>query len=133
MSKSVNILEERLFVSKPVQIYERSNLKNELGAAIHISPNASRILLSWGFDVAGAKFVKAKKTYIAHGNTLNRIYEGSYSHIEPTYGAAWYLSHRIDLHEELKRLATTKDGLGNPAIIIPNSKVDDYVGYFMNV
>ncbi|KAF2664949.1 putative salicylate hydroxylase [Microthyrium microscopicum] len=109
-----------------VKIYERSNLKNELGAAIHISPNASRILLSWDFDVKRARFVKAMKTYIASGNTLQKFYEGSYDHVEPTYGAAWYLSHRVDLHEELKRLATTSEGPGKPAVIIPNSKVDDY-------
>jgi hypothetical protein len=74
-----------------------------------------------------ARFVKAQNTYISSGNTLKLIYEGSYSHIEPTYGAPWYLSHRIDLHEELKRLATTTEGVGDPAVIVPNSKVVEYV------
>jgi salicylate hydroxylase len=32
------------------QIFERSRFANESGAAIHICPNASRVLEHWGYD-----------------------------------------------------------------------------------
>jgi hypothetical protein len=114
-------------MSKIPQIYERSDGTNELGAAIHLCSNASRVLLSWGLDPVTAKFVEAKKTYIAKGTTLERVYEADYSSIASTYGAPWYFSHRIDLHNALKHLATASDGVGKPAIIFPHSKVVNYV------
>lgn len=33
------------------QIFERSSFDNEVGAAIHVAPNASRIMQDWGFDI----------------------------------------------------------------------------------
>lgn len=38
-------------------------------------------------------------------------------HMRPTYGYPWYLIHRVDLHNELKRLAFDKDGAGIPAVL----------------
>lgn len=109
------------------QVYERSDLKNEVGAAIHVCPNAARILLEWGFDVEARQLVKARKTYIADGHSLAHFYENTYDSIEQDYGAAWYYAHRVDLHEELKTLATTTHGQGVPAIIYPHSEVVQYV------
>lgn len=39
------------------------------------------------------------------------------------FGAPWLLNHRVDLHNELKRLATTEDGPGQPAIIRTKARV----------
>lgn len=36
------------------QVVERSSFLNEVGAAIHVPPNASKILLRWGFDTERA-------------------------------------------------------------------------------
>ena len=36
------------------QVIERSSFLNEVGAAIHVPPNASKILLRWGFDAERA-------------------------------------------------------------------------------
>ena len=37
----------------------------------------------------------------------------------------WMLSHRVRLHEELKRLATTSEGPGTPAVLKTSSVVVD--------
>jgi salicylate hydroxylase len=110
-----------------VHIYERSALNNELGAAIHVCPNASRGLLAWGLDPVKARFVTCKRSYRANAATLQKFHESEESYIEPTFGAPWFLSHRVDLHDELKRLATQKEGEGKPAVVHLKSEVARYV------
>lgn len=78
-------------------------------------------------DPVGARFVTAKTTYIADGKTLNQTYNNEYSAIQSSHGAPWFLAHRVDLHAELKRMATTEDGIGKPVILKPNSRVIHYV------
>jgi salicylate hydroxylase len=111
-----------------VEIYERSALNNELGAAIHVAPNASRGLLAWGLDPIKARFVTCKKSYRANGTTLAKFHVSDEAYIEPTFGAPWFLCHRVDLHEELKRLATQVEGEGIPAKVHLKSEVAKYVG-----
>ncbi|KZL66792.1 salicylate hydroxylase, partial [Colletotrichum tofieldiae] len=89
-----------------VHVYERSALNNEIGAAIHVCPNAARALLAWGLDPVKAKFVVVKCSFRAKGDTLEKFHVGTEDYIEERYGAPWYFAHRVDLHEELKRLAT---------------------------
>jgi salicylate hydroxylase len=110
-----------------VKVYERSRLNHEVGAAIHIPPNASRALLAWGLDPGRAQFVVTKKSFRAHGDTLVKFHESDERYIEPTYGAPWFLAHRVDLHEELKQLATGRDGAGHPAEIHLGNGVAAYV------
>lgn len=49
------------------------------------------------------------------------------SFIPAKYGYPWYLSHRVDLHNELKLLATSKDGYGAPVEIRTKSSVTSVV------
>ncbi|KFY34839.1 hypothetical protein V494_06418 [Pseudogymnoascus sp. VKM F-4513 (FW-928)] len=58
-----------------VHIYERSGLNNEIGAAIHVAPNASRGLLALGLDPVAARFVNAKKSWRADSTTLTCFHE----------------------------------------------------------
>ncbi|KEZ39879.1 hypothetical protein SAPIO_CDS8830 [Scedosporium apiospermum] len=110
-----------------VRVYERSSLNNEVGAAIHVPPNASRALLAWGLDPVGAKFVTTKSSYRAYAKTLERFHEGTTeAEIPIQCGAPWYLAHRVDLHEELKRLATEPDGQGSPVTVLLKSEVVKY-------
>jgi 2-polyprenyl-6-methoxyphenol hydroxylase-like FAD-dependent oxidoreductase len=37
----------------------------------------------------------------------------------------WVLSHRVQLHEELKKLAVSSEGLGTPAVLQTSSQVVD--------
>ncbi|KXH38033.1 FAD dependent oxidoreductase [Colletotrichum simmondsii] len=96
-----------------VHVYERSALNNEIGAAIHVCPNAARALLAWGLDPVKAKFVLVKCSFRAKGDTLEKFHVGTEDYIEERYGAPWYFAHRVDLHEELKRLATEAEGVVN--------------------
>lgn len=50
-----------------------------------------------------------------------------FQNIEEKYGVPLYSVHRVDLHNQLKMLATQKDGLGYPADIHVRAKVVDYV------
>lgn len=96
-----------------VIILEHSHLKNEIGAAIHMGPNASRVLLKLGFSpkLAGSVY-------------CTRVIERTYRNVtqmefdvdtEKDWGSPWLLNHRADLHEELRRLATSPDFPGEPA------------------
>lgn len=127
-----------------VTILEQSRMKEEVGAAIHMGPNASRIALEWGLDVKrvqsckvnyvsfaalGSKITKADDSVLQYheltsrGDTIFKI---------PMLGlpAPWLLQHRVDLHNELRRLATTEDIPGTPANIRTAAKVVEVVGPF---
>jgi len=110
-----------------VQLFDRSALNNELGAAIHVCPNASRGLLAWGMDPVRARFVTCKKSFRAHGKTLEKFHEADDSYITEKFGSPWFFAHRVDLHEELKLLATQQEGEGKPAVVNLRSEVVKYV------
>ncbi|GIJ86733.1 hypothetical protein Asppvi_005628 [Aspergillus pseudoviridinutans] len=109
-----------------VQIFERSSFLREVGAAIHVQPNASRILLHWGFDPKRARLVTGLRTMVVPGTSLTSNVGVDCSHFVETYGAPWYLAHRVDLHSELRRLATTPDAPEVPVEIILRSEVVDF-------
>ena len=77
-----------------------------MGAGIRVSPNSSKLSLSWGVDLGsipkvaslGNRFVDYK------GNIL---LDCSYADVETRYGAPYYLIHRADLIEALVRAVTS--------------------------
>ena len=44
-----------------VEVFEQSQFKNEVGAAITITPNGTRVLNHWGFDHEKARGVKSEQ------------------------------------------------------------------------
>lgn len=92
-----------------VTIYERSSLNNELGAAINICPNAARALLAWGFDPSRARFVTTKGICRIDAYSLREMEAHSTEKVGEKFGAPWYLGHRVDLHNELKRVVLEDD------------------------
>jgi salicylate hydroxylase len=126
-----------------VTVYERSSLLREVGAAMHVPPNAARALLAWGLDPVQARFVTVRyawrgdpdlqdgdedndgRAIFAHGE--DQISRDVIAGIETRYGAPWYLAHRVDFHEELRRLATETEGSGTPAVVHTCSHVIAYV------
>jgi salicylate hydroxylase len=46
---------------------------------------------------------------------------------ESTWGLPMYLAHRVDLHTQLRQLATEKEGLGRPCDVRVRYKVVNYV------
>ncbi|KAF9880333.1 salicylate hydroxylase [Colletotrichum karsti] len=108
-----------------VTIYEKSALNNEIGAAINVQTNASRPLVALGMDPARARFVPARGSKRLRGDTLELVHELELGAIADKYGSPWYFAHRVDLHQELKRMATEADG-GMPLVIKLRSEVVSY-------
>ncbi|EFQ34351.1 FAD dependent oxidoreductase [Colletotrichum graminicola] len=109
----------------PVTIYEKSALNNEIGAAINVQTNASRPLLALGMDPVRARFVTAKGSRRVMGDTLQPVHELDLGAVAEKYGSPWYFAHRVDLHQELKRMATADDG-GPPVTFKLRSEVTSY-------
>ena len=111
-----------------VEIYERSSLNNEVGAAIHVPPNATRFLTAWGLDPHAARFVTAKRLSFHDYSSLEAttlIYTAG--NAARVGGAELYHAHREDLHGALKKLATRPDGPGIPVKIHRACPVVAYV------
>ncbi|KAJ0354952.1 hypothetical protein COL154_011569 [Colletotrichum chrysophilum] len=109
-----------------VTIYEKSALNNEIGAAINVQTNASRPLVALGMDPVRARFVPARGSKRLKGETLDLVHSLELGVIANEYGSPWYFAHRVDLHQELKRMATAADG-GPPLTIKLRSEVTSYV------
>lgn len=112
-----------------VTIYERSSLNNEIGAAINVPPNASRILIPWGLDSVKSKFVTCDTLYFVSPTTLDVVDTHDHSHDEEKFGQPLYYAHRVDLHEALKELAVGEKGPGLPVVIRLGCNVQGLVSY----
>jgi salicylate hydroxylase len=58
---------------------------------------------------------------------MQMISPNHYSDCETTWGVPMYSVHRVDLHNQLRILATMKEGIGRPCDILVRSKVVGYV------
>lgn len=112
-----------------VHIYERSSMDHEVGAAIHLPPNAGRFLIAWGLDPIKCRFVKAQRVEWTDPHTLKGGASISHEHNLELYGADLWQAHRVDLHDALKDLATDPSGPGIPVEIHLKSFVVGYVSY----
>ena len=108
-----------------VRILERSHFSDEVGAAITIPPNAVRVLQAWGMDFPKARMINFEGMEVVAGEDEEprRLHYYDFSASEETFGSPYLLSHRVDLHEALRDIATTEDGDGSPAEIINGSTV----------
>ncbi|KAM0233179.1 hypothetical protein ACHAPO_007256 [Fusarium lateritium] len=107
-----------------VTLFERSQLAREVGAAIHLAPNCHGILRKFGVypETFGANPVEGITEYTGTGEPkFDMNLTGPLS----IWENPWVLSHRVRLHEELKRLATSTEGKGTPAILKTSSPVVD--------
>ncbi|KLP10120.1 Uncharacterized protein LW94_9233 [Fusarium fujikuroi] len=92
-----------------VEVFERSNFKDEIGAAITITPNGMRVLRHFGFDPKTARGVQNKQMRMVHPQTLEDLVVENFSHVENDYGAPFMFFHRVDLHTALKDMALSSD------------------------
>jgi salicylate hydroxylase len=100
------------------EVFERSAFKNEVGAAISVTPNATRCLEHWGFDFAKARPVENQKFKMMVGKDLQVIYNEEYPDLEQQYGYKIWSFHREDLHRGLLDLAVEQDEIKGPPAII---------------
>ncbi|KAK2596296.1 hypothetical protein N8I77_013192 [Diaporthe amygdali] len=111
-----------------VTILERSSGGNEVGAAVTPGPNATRILDQYGWDPSrcGALVLGKTRTMDHNGNLIK---ETDLSGIKQAFGSDWHVVHRIDLWNELLRLATAPSedlGIrGSPARVEWRAEVVD--------
>ncbi|KAF5591750.1 3-hydroxybenzoate 6-hydroxylase [Fusarium pseudocircinatum] len=92
-----------------VEVFERSNFKDEIGAAITITPNGMRVLRHFGFDPKTARGVQNKQMRMVHPQTLEDLVVENFSQVEDDYGAPFMFFHRVDLHTALKEMAVSSD------------------------
>ncbi|KAE9377618.1 FAD/NAD(P)-binding domain-containing protein [Stipitochalara longipes BDJ] len=99
-----------------VTILEKSTMNQELGAAITLSMNASRLLRSSlaraGFDPVKARYVEAEKFQELHWKDLSVLLAWQMEMVTKKYNEPWWYFSRQDVHGELKRAALSPDGLG---------------------
>ena len=111
-----------------VRVLERSQFSNEVGAAITIPPNASRVLQSWDLDFKKARMIKFVRVETVSGESgTNSVFgQSEFPDFEKAFGAPYLLSHRVDLHEALRDLATSPNGPGKPAEILNGKRIISY-------
>ncbi|QKX54140.1 uncharacterized protein TRUGW13939_01224 [Talaromyces rugulosus] len=108
-----------------VDVYERSSFANEIGAAINVGPNAMHVLRAFDFDVVRARFLKVQEGLQVNGHTLETTHSLTYEDYERKFHVPWYFSHRVDLHNELKRLALNgSDGFPGAKLHLAKPLVD---------
>ncbi len=99
-----------------VTVFEKSKFAAEVGAALVLSPNGTRVLsrLGFSFERARGRHITAWDTL--DGTTLENIGGLNLEGAEERFGAPLLSIHRVDLHNELLRLATTNDGDEGPIV-----------------
>lgn len=94
-----------------VTILEKSSFLQEAGAAIHVSPNCTRLLRRLGLDTKdfGGNLCTGFAQYDGSGNPKKRVDMQSFLQ---SYDSPFELIHRADLHDALKQLALDESGEG---------------------
>ena len=105
-----------------VTIFEASQFSQEIGAAVHIAPNANGVLKKLSVDIAaaGANKFERLSEYNSAGDLLRSV---DLNESNKIWQHDWLLAHRVQLHESLKRAATSVVGEGPPAKLVTRSKV----------
>ncbi|KAF2500883.1 FAD binding domain-containing protein [Lophium mytilinum] len=107
-----------------VQVFEQSALARETGAAIHLAPNANGILRRLGIfaETFGANPMERVMQYSATGDTERSM---DLREANKLWQHPWLLAHRIELHNQLKSVATTPHETGKPVALHLSSRVID--------
>lgn len=100
------------------EVFERSSFKNEIGAAITVTPNATRCLDRWGFNFEKARPTENRQFRLMSAGDLKVIFKQDYPDLEQQFGYKAWSFHRVDLHKGLLDLAVEPgDEKGFPAKI----------------
>lgn len=111
-----------------VTILEKSAGGNEVGAAVTPGPNATKWLYKYGWNPkrCGALSLGKVRTLNHEGVLIN---EQDVSGMKGLFGSDWHVVHRIDLWNELLRLATDPSDKmsipGSPAKVVWRADVFD--------
>ncbi|EXJ83539.1 hypothetical protein A1O1_07162 [Capronia coronata CBS 617.96] len=93
-------------IGHDVEVFERSQFKNENGAAVSLTPNGGRVLEHWGFDPVKAGGIENKQARRPKGDTLEPMAPTiNFANVEQQYGNKWHFYHRVDMHRYLREMA----------------------------
>ncbi|KAL7626429.1 hypothetical protein AAE478_003201 [Parahypoxylon ruwenzoriense] len=92
-----------------VKVFEKSRFAGEVGAAITLTPNGVRVLDHLGFDFTRARADVMESFEVLDGVTLKPLHRANVDNARQDFGAPFYTIHRVDLHNELLRLAPDLD------------------------
>lgn len=89
---------------------------------MHLAPNANGLLRKWGIfaEDFGATLMQYMEERSEKGDKLKDM---DLRGMNAQWQHPWHLSHRINLHEKLKTIATAEDGVGTPARLHTSSKI----------
>ncbi|TID25646.1 3-hydroxybenzoate 6-hydroxylase [Venturia nashicola] len=108
------------------EVFERSSFKNEIGAAITVTPNATRCLDRWGFNFDKARPTENRQFRLMSAEDLKVVYRQDYPHLKQQFGYKSWSFHRVDLHKGLLDLAVEPgEGKGCPANIRLSCEVEE--------
>ncbi|KAH9221252.1 hypothetical protein DL95DRAFT_288067 [Leptodontidium sp. 2 PMI_412] len=102
-------------VGHKITIFASSTPLNEVGAAITLAPNGTRLLSHLGFEFEAAKGVRIKSPSMYFGDTLEQQTNAS---LRDMTGFPSRSFQRVDLHNGLKKLALRDDGEGSVEIFL---------------
>lgn len=98
------------------EVFERSSFKNEIGAAITVTPNATRCLGRWGFNFEQARPTENRQFRLMSAQDLKVLFRQDYPNLDQQFGYKAWSFHRVDLHKGLLDLAVEPgDERGLPA------------------
>jgi 2-polyprenyl-6-methoxyphenol hydroxylase-like FAD-dependent oxidoreductase len=105
-----------------VTVFEQWDGANETGAAIHLAPNSNGILRRLGLraEKFGANDMEHFTEYATDGSLIRSI---DLREPNKQWQHPWQLVHRVHLHSELRKLATSPVGKGMPVDMCYSSKV----------
>lgn len=107
-----------------VEVYERSRLASEVGAAIHVAPNFTVILNRLGIFPEEFGGTAYQGLALKHASAEPK-YNVSVGEGRKHWQAEYWLVHRVDLHAALKEKATSPSGLGIPVTLHRAAAVAD--------
>ena len=107
-----------------VEMFERSQFKNEVGAAIVIGVNATKILREWGFDFEKAGALDYFQMRRIKADTTQVDSEELFVDIKQKYGDRWLMFHRADLHNGIRELVEKQSPAPKINLATPVTDVD---------
>ena len=115
-----------------VLVLEKSALAHEIGQGITLSSNGGRVLRDLGLDFERARIADYMGTNVVNAATLeNMAPTMDWRDFDVRYGLRFKTAYRIDLHEELVRVAMaaeTSESSGRPVTIRAETAVTSYNG-----
>ncbi|EAQ93316.1 hypothetical protein CHGG_01551 [Chaetomium globosum CBS 148.51] len=115
-------------------VMDKYNIVGDVGAAIHLSPNVTRILPRWGIKTENLE-PSLMSRYVERTKGGDVIKDVDLTVPNARWGYPRQMVHRPALHRELKRVATSAEGVGEPVEFLPKHRVVDvkpHVGVHMD-